>query len=213
MSKIILFKIASLHARSIQETGLKVIHRGKEFYTGTIVAHLDAHAKIPGNLGIIDLATGLMKIRWSVIATMPFLADALARGHIRETENSPLRVSFQEQGHLLSDDTGFHVKGPGRIAAGSVFSESKVQSSNRAVVLSQHPDAQTLRRRLAAGKLVRLSFVPEHSLLEIELSASLGSGWQRFNLVGGFSILPVMTLRRESAILDADLQKTGTGHL
>jgi hypothetical protein len=195
MSKIVLFRIVSLHARSIQETGLKVCHRGRDFYTGPIVAVLDDRARVVGNLGMIDLETGAIKIRWAVLTTMPFLADALARGKVSENENAPVRVSFHEHGHLLGE--GFHVKGPGRIAPGSVFSGSKVQSSNRADLLSRHAPPQALRRRLAAGKLVRCAFVPEHSVLDIELSDSLGSGWQRFNLSGGFSIRPVMALRRQ----------------
>jgi hypothetical protein len=221
MNEIVVFKITSVHTRSIQETGLKVKHRGREFYTGTVVTCLNDHAQAPDNIGIIDLATGAMKIRWSLIATMPMLADAYARGEVDEQESSPLYVVFEEEGHIHDSDDGFTVNGPGKIQDGSLFSGCIVASDNSGTrILPNTPRSddstspsgrkphRSLTQQILHGEPVHFMFEPEFSTVEVAFPVALGGTKQRLNLVGGFSIRPIMTLPRLAIETEAGLLET-----
>jgi hypothetical protein len=210
MNQIVLFKIGSLHCRTVQEAGLQLRHRGREFLTGPIVAHLDERAEAPGNLGLIDLASGAVKIRWAVIATLPFLADATARGHVPEEESGPVRVWFEESGRVLEGDSGFDVKGPGHILPGSFLSEATAITSNRAEVLPGGP-ITAFRHGLGAGEIVRCRFVPEFSQVHVTLPDSLGGGRQHLNLTGGFSLSPLMSLTRPTVVPEWDRVEAAAG--
>jgi hypothetical protein len=195
MQRFVAFKIESLHCRTLQEAGLKLRHKGRDFYTGPIVAHVDNQADLPGNLGLIDLETGAITIHWVVFATFPFLADAFGRGDIQEEESGVVRARFEETGHVLPDDLGFDVSGSGQILSGSVLGEAKAGCSNRAqMILEDCSNGLSFRHRLGAGETIRCALVPEHSLLEITLSEALGGRSHRLNLAGGFVMRPVMGL-------------------
>jgi hypothetical protein len=196
MDPIVLFKIGSLHARTVQEDGLKIRHRGREVSTGTIVAHLDDTAEIPANMGMVDLATGTIQLRWGVIAALPLLADAFASGSVAAKESAPVRATLEETGRVLEDGSAFDVKGTGRIGPGSLLSPARIMAHNNIVKILVDGRAATMRRALAAGNVVRCAFVPESSTLDLALPKSLGGGTQRLNLAGGFSLVPVMTLER-----------------
>jgi hypothetical protein len=196
MDPIVLLKIKSLHARTSPETGLKIRQRGREIAAGTIVAHLDDSAEVPANMGMIDLATGTIQLRWAVIATLPFMADAFASGSIPQKESSPLRASLEESGQVLDDGSGFNVQGTGKIAPGSVLGKSSIALHNNVVELLGNGGKATSIRALAAGEVVRCVLVPNSSYLDVALAKSLGGGTQRLNLVGRFLLAPVMILQR-----------------
>jgi hypothetical protein len=196
MDPIVLLKIKSLNARTSPETGLKIRPPGSEIRTVTIVAHLDDSAEVPANMGMIDLATGTIQLRWAVIAKLRFMADAFASGSRSQKESSPLRASLEESGQVLDDGTGFNVQGTGKIAPGSVLGKSTIALHNNAVKLVGDGRAVTSIRALAAGEVVRCALVPDSSYLDVALSKSLGGGTQRLNLVGRFLLVPVMILQR-----------------
>lgn len=192
MDPTLLLRIGSLHARSVQETGLKIRRQGHEFYTGTIVACLDESAPFPANVGLVNLATGDIHLRWAVIAALPFMADAFASGSIAHKESAPLRVSFEEVGKVGADGCSFDVEGTGKICPGSLLSSAEIILQNNLIRIHPEPRKKTLSSILSGGDAVRCALAPE-SFLDVALPKNLGGGTQRLNLVGGFLLTPVMT--------------------
>jgi hypothetical protein len=191
---IVLFKIESLHARTVQETGLTIRQRGTEIVTGTIVAHLDDSAAFPTNLALVDLATGAIQLRWAIIAALPFLADAFASGSLSPKDSSPVRATLDETGQVLDDGSGFQVKGTAQIKPGSLLSAADITLHNNLVQIATEGRKSTSVSALASGAGVRCTLVPESSYLDVTLPKSMGGQSQRLNLVGGFRLVPVMTL-------------------
>ena len=184
MDKLLAFQIASLHVRTVLDVGSKLRYRRKEFETGTIVAHLDDNAKLPANFGLINVKTGAIKVRWAVIATLPFLVDAADQGLLPEEEDGPIRVWFEETGKVT--ENGFRVRGRGEIGTGSIFSTSSgLTCSNDAESVSGEGG---FLKKLAAGRTVKLAFVPKSSTLEVTFPDQLGGGTHRLSLIGGFSL-------------------------
>jgi hypothetical protein len=193
MGPIVLMKIGSLHARSVQETGLKLRSRGREFFSGTVVATLDESAEFPANTGLIDLATGTIQLRWGIMVALPFMADAFASGSVSVKESAPLRVSFEEVGQVRKDGSGFDVEGTGQVCPGTMLSSVDIPLQNNLITILPEPRKKTLANALTAGDVIRCALVRE-SYLDVVLPKSLGGGTQRLNLVGGFLLTPVMTL-------------------
>jgi hypothetical protein len=196
MDPVVLFKIESLHARTVQDSGLIIRQQGREFVTGTIVAHLDQAAASPANTGMVDLATGAIQLRWEVIAGLPFLADAFAGGQVSHTESAPVRISLSEAGQVLESGSGFQVGGTGQIQPGSFLSAARINLHNNLAHIIPEGRKSTLGRALAARGPVRCILVPESSYVDVSLPKAMGAGTQRLNLTGGFVIVPVMTLAR-----------------
>jgi hypothetical protein len=224
MTDVVVFKIKTLHARSMQETGLLLRHRDNEFYSGPIVACLDEMAAAPANLGVVDFSTGAIKFHWCTLVTMPFLADAFAENHLPVSEAAPLRVSFEEEGTVVGD--GFVAQGPGWVHGGSIFSHAVVASVNN-VRRERGGDVQTpppARRATTDERSTQVPsadlplvpgvepadimsfrerlfrgnmlqvFTPEMSKVSIALPEALGGGRQYINLRGAFTIDPVLVL-------------------
>jgi hypothetical protein len=194
MDRVALFRIGSLHARAVQENGLRFRHRGREILTGPVVAQLDDRADPSGNLGLVNLSAGAVRLRWSITVTLPFLADAAAAGLVPEKDGGPLRVRLEESGGVLPDGSGVSVRGTGHVLPGSFFSQAGVAAHANLFKTSGGAPAAALRRAATAGDPVACVLVPEASHLDVALPRSLGGGTQRLNLTGGFSLLPVMTL-------------------
>jgi hypothetical protein len=189
MDRILAFRITSLHAGAVLDKASKLRYRRKEFETGSIVAHLDPHATLPANFGLINLATGAIKIRWSVVAALPFLVNAAAQGLLPEEESGPIRIWFEESGRLIKN--GFRVRGHGEILPGSIFADSsEVGCYNWAELVSEGP----FLAKLAAGRPLKLAFVPKFSTMQVTFPNLLGGGTHKLNLAGGFSLIRIMTL-------------------
>jgi hypothetical protein len=196
MDQIVLLKIESLHARVVQEAGLKLRQKRREFFTGSIAAHLDEKADPPANLGLINLTTGAIHLRWAIIAMLPVTADAFAAGQVSQKESGPLRVSFDEFGQVLKDGSGFDATGGGNIAPGSLLGSATIEAhSNFVRTIPDERKMVPMTRALANGNSVRCALIPE-SYLDLTLPSSLGGGTQRLNLVGAFVLVPVMSLGR-----------------
>jgi hypothetical protein len=191
---IVLFKIESLHARTVQETGLTIRQRGTEIVTGTIIAQLDDSAAFPTNLALVDLSTGAIQLRWAIIAALPLLADAFASGSLAAKDSSPVRATLDETGQVLDDGSGFQVKGTAQIKPGSLLSAADITLHNNLVQITTEGRKSTSVSALASGAGVRCTLVPESSYLDVTLPKSMGGQSQRLNLVGGFRLVPVMTL-------------------
>ena len=190
MDKLLACRITSLHARTGLDPDSKLRYRRKELDTGAVVAHLDPNAMLPDNLGLINLTTGAIKIRWAVVATLSLLVDASAQGLLPDEEAEPVRLWFEESGKIT--DKGFRVRGNGGILPGSIFSGSSgIACANAAELVSG--DGPFLKK-LAGGRPVKLAFVPKSSTLDLAFPSQLGGGTHRLNLVGGFSLIRIMTL-------------------
>jgi hypothetical protein len=191
MDQIVLVKIESLHARLMQEAGLNLRLKGREFVTGTIAAHLDENAEAPANLGLVNLTTRQIRLHWAIIATLPAMADACAAGQISEKELGLVKVSFDEHGQFLKDGSGFDTDGHGKMAAGSVLSSAVIPSQPNGV--KAIPAGLDIIRALSTGNTVRCALSPE-SYIDIAFPKSLGGEKQRLNMIGGFRLVPVMAL-------------------
>jgi hypothetical protein len=198
MEPVVLLKIESLFARAVQETGLRIRHAGKDILTGPIVALLDDIAAPPANLGMIDLATGTIRLQWAVIATLPFMADAFASGAVPQKARGPVRATLDESGQLLEDGSGFDVNGTGQVSPGSFLSGASIPLHQNPVKGVGTGSVVKLGPALAAGQTVLCTFVPESSIMDVKLPKSLGGGTQRMNLTGGYLLVPVMTLERRA---------------
>ena len=160
MDQIVLLKIESLHARVVQEAGIKLRQKRREFFTGSIAAHLEEKADPPANLGLVNLTTGAIHLRWAVIATLPIMADAFAAGEFRQ-KRAALRVSFDEVGQILKDGSGFDAKGWATVAPGSLLGSATVdEHSNFIRAISNDGKVINMARTLASGNSVRCAFSP-----------------------------------------------------
>ncbi len=196
MDPIVLFKIESLHARTVQETGLKIRQKGHDILTGIIVATLNENAAPPANLALVDLATGAIQLHWAILATLPFLADAFASGSVPHKDSAPIRATLEESGQVASDGARFEVRGTAQIKPGSVLGATKVSLHNNLVQMTPEDRDPTSGPVLASGQVVRCTFVPESSYLDVALPKNMGGGSQRLNLIGGFLLVPIVTLAR-----------------
>jgi hypothetical protein len=190
VDKLLAFRITSLHAQTVLDTDSRLRYRRKELDTGTILAHLDPNAVLPDNFGLINVTTGAIKIRWAVVATLSFLIDASAQGLLPDGEDEPVRLRFEESGKVT--DNGFRVRGSGEILPGSIFAGSSgVLCANFCELVSGDG---TFLKKIATGRPVKLAFVPKSSTLDLKFPSQLGGGTHKLNLMGGFSLLRIMTL-------------------
>ncbi len=198
MDTVILVKIESLHARMVEPEGMKLNFQGRNISTGAIVAHLDASAPVPANCGMLNLNTGRIRLHWSVIVTMPFSADAFIAGFVDEEDSPTTKITFEEEGCVDEDDSGFDAVGPGKIAPGSLLSQVKVARQPNFVEFipsGKGREKEKMTATLARGESARCNFLPK-SYLDLTLPKSLGGGNQRLHLIGGFFLVPVMTLKQ-----------------
>jgi hypothetical protein len=191
MDHVVLVQIESLHARVVQEAGIKLRYKRREFFTGSIAAHLDEKADPPANLGLINLNTGAIRLRWAIIATLPVMADAVASGQVPQKETGLLRVSFDEVGQILKDGSGFDAAGGARILPGSLLGSATIAAHSNTFRLIR--DEPPMTRAIANGNSVRCALMPE-SYLDLNLPSSLGGETQRLNLVGACVLVPVLSL-------------------
>jgi hypothetical protein len=196
MESIVLLQITSLLARCLPESGLMIRQRGIEIMTGPIVASLDESAPIPANTGIVDLATGAIRLQWAVIATLPFLADAFASGTLSPKDSAPVRATFDESGRALDDGSGFDVKGKGRISPGSILSAATVPAHQNPFGFVGIDSLAKFGAALNAGNAVRCAFASGSAVVDLKLPKALGGGTQRLTLTGGFVLAPLLTLER-----------------
>jgi hypothetical protein len=193
MDSVVLLKIESLNAGGVQQSGLIIQQAGVEIPTGPIVAVLDDSAAIPANTALLNVTSGAIRLRWAVIATFPFTANAFAQGAIAPKNSAPVRVTLDESGQLLDDASGFAVNGTGQIGPGSVLSAAKIPAHQNLVTFVVG-DSFNLGRAVLAGATLQCTFVPDFSIVQVKLPKSLGGGTQSLNLTGGFLLVPVLTL-------------------
>lgn len=200
MDETLLVKIESLHARVVKESGLALKRGGQDFVTGTVSAVLDDAAGPTSNLGVVNLTAGTIQLRWSIVATLPLLADALAAGIVAPRESGAVRVTFEEAGPLLPDGSGFDATGTGSVAPGSMLSGATIYPHTNYVRVAptQRGRPPHLAKTLAKGQPVRCALLPQ-SYVEAGLPKALGGGKHSLNLIGGFTLVPIVMPALEKA--------------
>lgn len=194
MDQVYLVKMESLQARVVKESGMTLRIGGKDVVTGTISGVLDDSAGPQANLGIVNATTGAIHLRWSIVATLPILADLLAAGAVAESESGVLRVAFEEVGQLSPDGSGFTSNGFAKIAPGSLLSKAQVLAHSQ-IVRVVDPKQPSIVKALSRGRSVRCAFLPK-SQIDAQLPRSLGGGTHHLNLMGGFALVPALTFGR-----------------
>lgn len=195
MNDVVLFKIESLHVRTIGDNGLTLRRDGQDIRTGPILAHLDESVEAPGNMGMFDGNTGAVQIRWDIVATVPFLADAMAAGRMPLEDGGLIRVTLEEHGKVQEGNGSFKLKGNGRIHPGSFLSAADIVAHpNMLRVLGSR--SMPFSRAIASGNPFRCAIDSEGSHVELNLPDALGGGSQRLKITGGFAVVPLMSLSR-----------------
>lgn len=198
MNDVVLFKIESLHVRTVGENGLTLRQAGQDVHSGPILAHLDEEVEAPGNMGMFDGASGAIQIRWDVVATVPFLADAMASGQIPLEDGGLIRATLEEHGKLQDGDGSFKLKGHGRIHPGSFLSAADIIAHpNMLRVLGSR--SMPFGRAIASRTPFRCAIDSEGSHVELRLPEVMGGGTQRLKITGGFAVVPLMSLNRGRA--------------
>ena len=111
-------------------------------------------------------------------------------------DSAPIRVTLDESGQILDDGSGFEVQGTGQIGAGSVLSAASIPDHQNVILFVQIGSRVNFKTALAAGNPVRFAFAPDTSAVQVKLPKTMGGGTQSLNLVGGFMLVPIMTLAR-----------------
>jgi hypothetical protein len=192
MDQIYFVRMESLQARTVKDTGLTLRLGGKEVVTGTISGVLDESAG--PSLGTVNATTGVIHLRWSILATLPIVADLLASGQLSDAERGVLRVSFEEVGQMASDGSGFDSVGTASIAPGSLLSKAEIMAHSQLVRVVDRKNPSIVKA-LSRGQSVRCAFLPE-SRVEARLPRNLGGGNHSLNLLGGFVLVPIYTFGR-----------------
>ena len=192
MDPLVLLQITSLHARTVGS--LKLTICGKVAEAGPIMASLDPSAGPPANLAMLDLATRMITLRWSVIVGLHPLADLFAG--LPADRSDAVTVTFEETGQIHEDGSGFDAYGGGEMGPGSLLSDADMEfQSNFIKFAGRRPSFKAMGRSLLGGTPLRCVMQPE-SFLHITLPSALGGGAHRVNITGGFVLEPAMTLPR-----------------
>ena len=190
MSRILLLKMESLVVRTTDYNGLKLRFKGDEISSGVIVGSTDESAAAPGNLGMIDLDSGIIQLSCAAVATLPMMADAVAGGYIPRSQAGPIKLLFNEVGKVREDGSGFDSEGKGTIGPGSFLSSASIPEKNNGVAISAAHGKAHLIQALAAGESAACTILPQ-SFIDLKLPRTLGGGTQRLHIMGGFTLVPL----------------------
>ena len=197
MEPIVLVKIKSLHAQSSGNRTENSLRQERNRH-GPSVACLDDSAAVPANTGMIDLAAGTIRLQWAVIATLPFTGRCLRQRRHLAKDSASVRATLDESGQILDDGSGFRCKGHGtnrpRVCpqCGKHSHASKRRPRIRPESAVWSTSTLLLPPAIPYGALL----CPSLPFLQVKLPKSLGGGTQRLNLMGGFVLVPLMTLER-----------------
>ncbi len=120
----VLFRVTSLYG--ISKTGMKLpINRSESIETGPITITLDPDSEKSCNLGIMNLESGRMKVRYGIQVVFPALHQLL----VQETEENallnPPRAVSNNSCTLFDDGKGFLAQGAVEFLPGSLWSGTK----------------------------------------------------------------------------------------
>ncbi len=120
----ILFRVTSLYG--ISKSGMELpINRSESIETGPITITLDPDSEKSCNLGIMNLQSGRMKVRYGTQAVFPALHQLLSQETEENALLNPPRAVSNNTCTLFDDGKGFVAQGVVEFLPGSLWSGTK----------------------------------------------------------------------------------------
>ncbi len=120
----VLFRVTSLYG--ISKTGIRLpINRSKSIETGPITITLDPDSEKSCNLGIMNLESGRMKVRYGIQVVFPALYQLLSQETEENALLNPPRAVSNNTCTLFDDGKGFSAQGAVDCLPGSLWSGTK----------------------------------------------------------------------------------------
>ena len=117
----VLFRVTSLYG--ISKTGMRLpINRSKSIDTGPITITLDPDSEKSSNLGIMNLNSGRMNVRYGIQVVFPALHQLLAQETEENALLNPPRAVSNNTCTLFDDGKGFLARGVVEFLPGSLWS-------------------------------------------------------------------------------------------
>ena len=120
----VLFRVTSLYG--ISKTGMKLpVNRSESIETGPITITLDPDSEKSCNLGIMNLDSGRMKVRYGIQTVFPALHQLLSQETEENALLNPPRAVSNNTCTLFDDGKGFLAQGVVEFLPGSLWSGTK----------------------------------------------------------------------------------------
>ena len=120
----VLFRVTSLYG--ISKTGMKLpINRSESIETGPITITLDPDSEKSCNLGIMNVESGRMKVRYGIQTVFPALHQLLSQETEENALLNPPRAVSNNTCTLFDDGKGFLAQGVVEFLPGSLWSGTK----------------------------------------------------------------------------------------
>lgn len=120
----VLFRVTSLYG--ISESGMRLpINRAESIETGPITLTLDPDSDKACNLGIMNLDSGRMNVRYGIQVVFPALQRLLAEEVQGNALLNPPRAVSNNTCALFDDGMGFSAQGVVEFLPGSLWSGTK----------------------------------------------------------------------------------------
>lgn len=120
----VLFRVTSLYG--ISESGISLpINRANSIETGIITVTLDPDSDKTCNLGIMNLDSGRLNVRYGIQTVFPALPQLLAQEVKENALLNPPRAVSNNSCVLFDDNMGFSAQGVVEFLPGSLWSGTK----------------------------------------------------------------------------------------
>ncbi len=120
----VLFRVTSLYG--ISKTGMKLpVNRTESIETGPMTITLDPDSERSCNLGIMNLESGRMKVRYGIQTVFPALHQLLSQETEENALLNPPRAVSNNTCTLFDDGKGFSAQGAVEFLPGSLWSGTK----------------------------------------------------------------------------------------
>ncbi len=120
----VLFRVTSLYG--ISKSGMELpINKSETIETGPLTITLDPDSETSCNLGIMNLESGRMKVRYGIQIVFPALHQLLAQETEENALLNPPRAVSNNTCTLFDDGKGFLAQGAVEFLPGSLWSGTK----------------------------------------------------------------------------------------
>ena len=120
----VLFRVTSLYG--ISKSGMELpINKSETIETGPLTITLDPDSETSCNLGIMNLESGRMKVRYGIQIVFPALHQLLAQETEENALLNPPRAVSNNTCTLFDDGKGFMAQGAVEFLPGSLWSGTK----------------------------------------------------------------------------------------
>ncbi len=120
----VLFRVTSLYG--ISKSGMELpINKSETIETGPLTITLDPDSETSCNLGIMNLESGRMKVRYGIQVVFPALHQLLSQETEENALLNPPRAVSNNTCTLFDDGKGFLAQGAVEFLPGSLWSGTK----------------------------------------------------------------------------------------